>query len=52
LRNRAAAKRKTVELEPELAKDFPTDKAVNDGLRQLIEIRRLMQSKPRRAKTA
>ena len=47
-----AAKRKTVELEPDVAKDFPTAKAVNDALRQLKEIRRVMRSKAASRKSA
>jgi len=46
-----ASKRKTIELEPDVAKDFPTAKAVNEGLRKLREIQKMMQSVKRR-KTA
>lgn len=49
LRKHAAAKRRTVELEPDIAKAFPTAQAVNDGLRTLGEIRELLQaSRPRK----
>jgi hypothetical protein len=43
LRKHAAAKRRTVELEPDLARDFPDAKAVNSALRTLREIQRMVQ---------
>ena len=47
-----ASKRKTIELEPDVARDFPTAKAVNEGLRKLREIQRMMQESTKRRKTA
>jgi hypothetical protein len=52
LRKHTAAVRKVVELEPDVAKEFPTAKAVNDALRQFQEIRRMVQSGKRSRKTA
>jgi hypothetical protein len=45
-------RRKMVELEPDLAKDFPTSKAVNDGLRTFRAIRRMIVQPAKRKKTA
>ena len=37
-----------VSIEPDVARDFPTAKAVNDGLRKFREIQRMMQPAKRR----
>lgn len=52
LLKRAATACKVVELEPDVAKEFPTARAVNDALRQLQEIRRLVRSGKSHRKTA
>lgn len=52
LRKHVSAARKVVELEPDVAKEFPTARAVNDALRQLQEIRRLVRSGKSHRKTA
>lgn len=51
LRKHVDAKRRVVELEPDVARDFPTAKAVNDALRRLREIQRMVQP-TKRKKTA
>jgi hypothetical protein len=50
-RHVASKKLRTISLDPDAAKDFPTAKAANEGLRTLCEIRKMMQSLKRR-KTA
>lgn len=48
LRKHVAAKRKLVELEPDVAKAYPTSKAVNDGLRRLLQIEQIVQPAKRK----
>jgi hypothetical protein len=43
LRAHVAKRLKSVQLEPDVAKDFPTAKAVNEGLRTLREIQRMVR---------
>jgi hypothetical protein len=51
LQKHAASKRKLVELEPDVAEAFPTSGAVNEGLRKLQQIERIVQP-IKRKKTA
>jgi hypothetical protein len=52
LRKHASAKIRVVELEPDVAKEFPTAKAVNEALRQFHEIRRVLEAGVRKKRTA